>query len=140
MTGPAFSLPAPPAGWSGADLVRLVDPTGAAIAWLAPDRGATCAAFHVRGADSQWRQVLGVEPDNNGAFGIAIAGEIAKLHLLTRDPTSCELALPNQDARVGCAVVEERLVLEITLGPALSGSRVTVRLGAAMGRMRFPSR
>jgi hypothetical protein len=133
MTGPAFSLPAPPAGWAGTDLVRLVDPTGDAIAWLVPERGALCAAFHVREANGEWRLVLGVEPNSDEAFGITIAGEIARLYLLTRDPTSCELAHPNHDARVSCAIVAGWLVLDITLGPARFGSRVSVSFGAAFG-------
>ncbi len=138
MTGPAFSLPAPPAGWSGSELVRLVDPTGDAIAWLVPERGALCAAFHVREANGEWRLVLGVEPGSDEAFGIAIADEIAQLHLLTRDPTSCELALPNRGARVGCAILESQLVLEITLGAALSGARISVNFGAAIGKEVLP--
>jgi hypothetical protein len=138
VTGPAFSLPPPPAGWAGADLVRLVDPTGDAIAWIVPGRGALCAAFHVRGSDGQWQQVLGAEPDSDEGRGIAIGGEIAALHLLTRDPTSCALVLANQAAHVDCAILERRLVFEVCLGSTLSGSRVSVSLSSGFEASPLP--
>lgn len=49
---PAFDLPPAPAGWdeSGRPLIRIVDPSGEAVAWLAPDFDATCVGFVVRRA------------------------------------------------------------------------------------------
>ena len=48
----AFDLPAAPPGWdeSGLPLIRIVDPSGQAIAWLAPDFGAACVGYAVRRA------------------------------------------------------------------------------------------
>ena len=49
---PAFDLPPAPAGWdgSGRPLIRIVDPSGDAVAWLAPAFDATCVGFVVRRA------------------------------------------------------------------------------------------
>lgn len=51
--------PSAPTGWeSSADrLIRLADPDGGAVAWLAPDRGANCVGYAVRRPDG-WAQVL----------------------------------------------------------------------------------
>ena len=45
-----FDTPTGPPGWAGqgANLVRIVDPTGRAIAWLAPGYGGNCVGYAVR--------------------------------------------------------------------------------------------
>lgn len=58
-----FDTPVGPPGWvgMGAELLRIVDPTGRAIAWLAPGFGANCVGYAVRRdepAPGQWRQIF----------------------------------------------------------------------------------
>ena len=55
-----FDTPAAPLGWAGqgADLIRIVDPTGRAIAWLAPGLGSNCVGYAVRRDDGTWRHLL----------------------------------------------------------------------------------
>jgi hypothetical protein len=60
-----FETPSGPPGWvgMGADLLRIVDPTGRAIAWLAPGFGASCVGFAVRSEEAGavvWRQLFRV--------------------------------------------------------------------------------
>lgn len=58
-----FDTPVAPPGWvgMGAELLRIVDPTGRAIAWLAPGFGANCVGYAVRQdapAPGRWRHLL----------------------------------------------------------------------------------
>jgi hypothetical protein len=48
--GPVFNLPSTPAGWDDkrSDLIRIVDPTGGAVAWFAPRHATQCIGFSVR--------------------------------------------------------------------------------------------
>lgn len=64
MRQAVFDTPTAPPGWegSGVDLIRIVDPLGGAIAWLAPDLGATCVGYAVRRSGVQgvrWTHVFG---------------------------------------------------------------------------------
>lgn len=97
--GPVVRVPAPP-GRARADLVRLVDATGLAMAWISPEEGARCVAFHVVEADG-WREV------DSGAAGDSLGGVWA---LIERDPTSCLLGDGERRVRVtveGLQVVRE---------------------------------
>lgn len=82
MRGPVFALPAAPPAWDrdGITLIRIVDPLGAAIAWFAPDFGASCVGYTVR-RDDEWRQVFGVAdfkatPTWPLSAGCAVVGSI----------------------------------------------------------------
>ena len=70
--------PRTPPGWEAAEgrLLRLADPTGAALAWLAPEFGANCIGYAVRRADG-WTQILHaagphVLRENPTRFGIPV--------------------------------------------------------------------
>src|SRR5215218_10451897 len=79
-----FDTPAGPPGWAGqgAELLRIVDPTGRAIAWLAPGLGGNCVGYAVRRAGDAtgcWRHILrtGSPRDLRAdllAYGCAILG------------------------------------------------------------------
>ena len=53
--------PAP--GWDEAALVRLADPAGGALAWIAPETGANCIAFSVRRAGAWVNLLFSAGPD-----------------------------------------------------------------------------
>jgi hypothetical protein len=60
---PAFDTPAAPPNWdrSRFDLIRIDDPRGNAIAWFAPELGATCVGYAIRSGthpSNRWRQVF----------------------------------------------------------------------------------
>jgi len=59
MTPPA-DAPAVPRGWENASarLLRLVDASGDAVAWMAPDLGANCVGYAVRRPNGIWIHVL----------------------------------------------------------------------------------
>jgi hypothetical protein len=102
-----FDTPAAPPGWAGqgAGLLRIVDPTGRAIAWLAPAYGGTCVGLAVRrGGDTSggWRHILrsggprDLRADPLG-YGCAVLGpgagnrhaaHLAPWRLVERDPTA----------------------------------------------------
>lgn len=65
--GRAGTIPPTPPGWEDAPqrLVRLVDPSGEAAAWVVGDLGANCIAYAVRRPDG-WVQVL--DPGTPGAL------------------------------------------------------------------------
>jgi hypothetical protein len=136
--GPVFALPPTPAGWSGkrSDVIRIVDPTGRAVAWFAPERGAHCVGFSVR-TPHRWVSIL-AEPDRlavpEAAFGCAVIVSAAQAgcqpcgaqparnwQLLSRDPTSVTLGTPLDSAeqdRGGGAHVGVALLLEAQLDDA----------------------
>ena len=67
MRGPVFDTPVCPPGWdeSAIQLIRIVDPAGRAIAWLAPDLGANCVGYAVRAASGpveEWTHVFHAIP------------------------------------------------------------------------------
>ncbi|MEO6061665.1 MAG: aldose 1-epimerase [Thermoflexales bacterium] len=53
--------PAP--GWAGSALIRLADPQGAALAWIAPEAGANCLAFAVMRAGGWVNLLFSAGPD-----------------------------------------------------------------------------
>src|SRR5690242_5433308 len=58
-----FDTPPAPPGWAGqgAELLRIVDPLGRAIAWLAPGFGGACVGYAVRQGNDEhgpWHQIL----------------------------------------------------------------------------------
>lgn len=63
-----IDAPSGPPGWeeSRAHLIRIVDPSGRAVAWLAPEYGAMCAGFAVRASGQRgmrWTQIFhAIEP------------------------------------------------------------------------------
>ena len=104
------TLPAPP-GWAGqgAELLRIVDPLGRAIAWLAPGFGGACVGYAVRpgaGEDSPWHQILRAAGphalrDAPLDYGCAILGPTpaepeaarsARWRFVERDPTAAVCA------------------------------------------------
>lgn len=101
MTGPAFEMPAFPAGWGGptVDLIRIIDPLGEAIAWFAPDHGACCAGYAVRDgpmsshSQTSWREIVVGSPSNptvaTGEHGDDSTD--ACWRFVERDPASCTM-------------------------------------------------
>lgn len=107
-----FDTPAAPPGWDGrgAELLRIMDPTGRAIAWLAPALGASCVGYAVRHdgpGPGGWRQVLHAGSprevrDEPLAYGCAILGPEAtdrgsahreSWRFVERDPTAATCAV-----------------------------------------------
>jgi hypothetical protein len=132
VTGPAFDLPAPPGGWSGRELVRLVDPTGTAIAWLASGTSAACVALHIRDPDGKWREVVN---DLSGHGGILVDGAPTAWTLVTRDPTSCELTCATPPASLQAQVADSALWLELGVATAHT---VTIGFSPASAGLAIP--
>src|SRR4051812_45347463 len=106
-----FDTPPAPPGWAGhgAELLRIVDPLGRAIAWLAPGFGGACVGYAVRqseGEDGPWRQILRAAgpparrytPLNLGCTILAPtlaypeAARLARGLFVERDPTAAACA------------------------------------------------
>lgn len=120
LRGPAFDIPAAPPGGNdaGAELIRIVDPAGKAIAWIATGSKAGCTGFAVRRPGScgdRWTHAFpphsaggrGALPDGAWISPILVLPEIRAtanragpgvrarpLHLrfFERDPTAVVLA------------------------------------------------
>lgn len=102
MPGPVFEMPASPLGWEGssAQLVRIIDPLGDAIAWFAPERGGCCVGLAVRQAAlptearaSSWRDIV-VGSAANPYFATTENGDSttgSPWRFVERDPASCKL-------------------------------------------------
>lgn len=102
MTGPVFDMPAAPEGWTSStdQLVRIIDPLGQAIAWLALSKRNPIVGFSVRfnnlGDDSsphQWKDVV-VDPTASVRAPERHHNEHDSQHhwtLVERDPAACEL-------------------------------------------------
>ena len=117
-----FDLPAAPSGWEGAgtDLVRIVDPRGEAIAWLAPRYGGACVGFAIRqknpqsSGDSWLHALVSGTPDlvrsNPEAFGCVPIGDAAQgasWDLVQRDPTGAVLASTHHQPQHGLLLTAE---------------------------------
>lgn len=77
-----FAVPPPPGGRAGGDRLRLVDPTGSAVAWLGYGEGLSVLGFFVRADDGSWREVLRDLRVEEGA---------SPWTLVERDPTMARL-------------------------------------------------
>ena len=109
-----IDTPAAPPGWEDARarLVRIVDPLGRAVAWLAPAHGGGCVGFAVRPAGAHgtdWVHVFHAEPSptlreapQGGGCGVCCAlvdagpgaakAPAGGWRFVERDPTAATLA------------------------------------------------
>jgi hypothetical protein len=96
-----FRTPAPPEGWHGRDLVRLVDPAGLSVAWLSARHAGAVIAFGARDhIDDAWQPLLHANDSRPAAHvairsdsGDAPLAEIGVPWTMTqRDPTSASFA------------------------------------------------
>ena len=100
--GPAIRVPPPPADTG--EIVRLVDPTGTAMAWIAVTDGArVIAAYRLR--DTEW---VSIDP---GEPGRPLSGAWT---LLERDPTSCLLG--RNETRVRITIQDGHVTREVLDG------------------------
>lgn len=72
---PVFAIPAPPEPWVSEGMVRIVDPLGTAVAWVAPALAGACVAFSTRHPGTgAWHPVLlsdsSANLDPDGTLGI----------------------------------------------------------------------
>jgi len=124
-----FDLPAAPSGWEGAgtDLVRIVDPRGEAIAWLAPRFGGACVGFAIRQANPQssgdgWLHALvsgtpdlaRSQPEAVGCVPIGDAVLDASWDLVQRDPTGAVLASAHHGLALTAQIDDGILHLSLT--------------------------
>ena len=151
-----FDTPTAPPGWAGqgAELLRIVDPTGRAIAWLAPGLGASCVGYAVRQeapTPGGWRQVLRVGSprqmrDEPLAYGCAVLGpELAdygsahreRWRFVERDPTAATCAVRCREVRLDLTARLEDAALHLDLRATNEGTEPTP---AAIGlRLCFAS-
>ena len=75
-------------GWDEASLVRLTDPAGVALAWIAPETGANCIAFAVKQAGAWLNLIFSGGPDALRArptrFGVPLLAPLPGLLPLGR--------------------------------------------------------
>lgn len=105
MTSPVFKMPVAPTGRenSSAQLIRIVDPLGSAIAWFAPEFGACCVGYAVRqvGGIPPYRSIWWRELITGSAVpGSASPSSLGKneegnaessWRFVERDPASCTM-------------------------------------------------
>lgn len=73
MSGMAvLSAPGIPEGWHSREVVRIIDPRGLAVAWIAPGLAGACIALSSRdAAEHPWRTVL-VSDVDGGHLGCEV--------------------------------------------------------------------
>lgn len=139
-----FDTPPGPPGWAGqgAELLRVVDPTGRAIAWLAPGFGGSGVGYAARRAEDTtggWRQILHTGSPRELraeplAYGCAILGpgtderhraREAAWRFVERDPTAATCA-----ARCGPAHPGDPFVVGLTLTASLEDAALRLDLSA----------
>ncbi len=150
-----IDTPAAPPGWEDArsQLIRVVDPLGGAVAWLAPAAGGRCVGFAVRlggAVGTPWFQVFhaattGTAPSDPRAAGCGLAcapaaGEPgddlaagAAWRLDERDPTAAALVATSGEPagvslRFSAALDDGMLTLAAAIGNRATGER-RLRLG-----------
>src|SRR4051812_57296 len=138
-----FDTPAAPPGWvgKGAELLRIVDPTGRAIAWLAPGFGANCVGYAVRQdspAPGSWRHLLraGGPRDLQTRpldYGCAVLGpesgdggsaHLAVWRFVERDPTAAMCSVQCDGIRLDLTARLEDAVLHLDLLATNEGAEV----------------
>lgn len=112
MTGPVLDMPASPSGWeeSSAQLVRIIDPLGEAIAWFAPEFGGCCAGYAVRQAGdlardrAAWRDIIvGSRSMPSVVLREGQGGTNAsRWRFVERDPALCTMDWTPHDAQGEC--------------------------------------
>ncbi|MFN8511274.1 MAG: hypothetical protein U0232_00725 [Thermomicrobiales bacterium] len=136
-----FDTPVAPPGWvgMGAELLRIVDPTGRAIAWLAPGFGANCVGYAVRqdgAAAGGWRHVvrtggpreLRAHPLDSGCavLGPESGGEGsahgATWRFVERDPTAATCAVRIGNIQLALTAWLEDAALHLDLLSTNEGS------------------
>ncbi len=129
MTRPVFDMPASPSGWhaSSESLLRIIDPLGSAIAWLAPELGACCAGYAVRlpedvtsRSQPEWRDIIVASKRERSAVITGNdEGGASRWHFVERDPASCTMEwIPDQNPhgerwRVTASLTDARLSLQL---------------------------
>lgn len=147
-------MPASPIGWeaSSAQLVRIIDPLGGAIAWFAPSMGARCVGFEVRPHNmpdesrDEWRQVI-VEAairdrtdDRRNTDADRVQSE---WRFVERDPASCTMDRQVQDEsrhehwQLKASLSDDQLTLTCTLCNSGSCS-ISPRIALALTLPSFP--
>lgn len=133
-----IDAPPGPPGWeeSRAHLIRIVDPSGRAVAWFAPEYGAMCAGFAVRASGQRgvkWTQMFhAIEPPSPAPkplLPLAASGCIVRCALradsplpmqswqyIARDPTAVvmETAIPTNGDDCRCGDGDSSLHLRLT--------------------------
>jgi hypothetical protein len=143
-----FDTPTGPPGWAGlgAELLRIVDPTGRAIAWLAPGFGANCVGYAVRHdepAPGHWQQIfhagsprdLRAQSLNHGCAILGPAPNDDSAHLaawrfIERDPTAATCSVHCGTIRLDLMARLEDAALHLDLLAANEGPEAaTIALG-----------
>lgn len=126
MTGMAvFSAPGIPDGWEREEVVRIVDPLGLAVAWIAPARAGACVGLSARKtAGDPWETVLASD---------RTSGELACEAICVPDerqpaPLRCVASL---------SVLSERDPTQVTVLVQLAGGALFVRARCDEGSFTF---
>src|SRR5918999_467527 len=121
-----IDTPAAPPGWEDAraQVVRLVDPLGRAVAWLAPGAGGGCIGFAVRPSGergAEWVHIFQPAPPTAWLGRAGEAGEIAGggVHC-----TFAEVESGGVHRTLGAWQFVERDPTTVTLAIALGAARV----------------
>lgn len=139
---PVFGTPSPPEQWVSEDIVRIVDPLGTAVAWVAPALAGACIGFCIKDpATNEWypfvrsqappaldpEDVLGIEAMFSGSNGAIRPARITGTGwaMRERDPTSVSIRglgdLREHHATVRC----DARALEMRLtGTSFAGFRM----------------
>jgi hypothetical protein len=114
-----IDTPAGPAGWQDArrELVRIVDPLGRAVAWLAPSQG-RCVGFAVRGSAERgtpWVELLAPAGAAVDCAPSSVSTPAARWEPVERDPTAALLRgyTAERELRFRASLTDEQLLLEV---------------------------
>ena len=147
-----FDTPLAPLGWTGqgAELLRIVDPLGDAIAWLAPTFGGACVGYAIRAGGDQgapWHHLLRANgpralratPRDYGGIVLGPtlddpdAARQARWRFIERDPTAATCAARCDTVRLTLTARLEDSALHLDLlatneGPAALPLALGLRL------------
>ncbi len=114
-----IDTPSAPLGWEQArpELVRIVDPLGRAVAWLAPGAGGRCVGFAVRPAAARGTPWVHLLRTGGACFRCRLVDRLsrpAQWRLVERDPTAALLSA-RLDTPAGVIEMRQRASLESEL-------------------------
>jgi hypothetical protein len=140
-----IDTPSAPPGWDDAraELIRIVDPLGRGVAWLAPGHRGRCVGYAVRPSGEKgtpWTHLFGARAPGTRTEGCGpscavIQDDDTEQHIspawrfVERDPTAARLEAVTDRLTLACSATLDRGILELTFAVTnISQSPLRIRM------------